>query len=116
MTAFVSRWTLDRARMKEAASADALLATEVADAMARRGIPFRRAHETVGRLVAEAGRSGRSLRELPVSSDFTRGDRASLDVARALARRATIGGTSPKRVGEAAKAARRRIREARVRR
>ncbi len=116
MTALVSRLRLDRARMRKAASDDALLATELADAMARRGVPFRRAHEFVGRLVADAGRSGRSLRDLPVTPEFTRGDRSSLDVARALSRRATIGGTSPKRVAEAAKAAGKRVREARSRR
>jgi len=116
VAALVSRLRLDRARMKEAASDDALLATELADAMARRGVPFRRAHELVGRLFAEAGRSGRSLRDLPVSPDFTRSDRSSLDVTRALARRGAIGGTSPKRVAEAAGDARRRVREARNRR
>ncbi|MGH9442159.1 MAG: argininosuccinate lyase [Thermoanaerobaculia bacterium] len=110
MNALLSGLKLDRVKMKEAASADALLATELADAMARRGIPFRRAHELVGQRVAEALRRGRSIRSLPATRDVTRADLASLDVGRALARRAALGGTSPKRVAEAAREARRRIR------
>jgi Argininosuccinate lyase len=46
------------------ASRDLLLATEVADAMASRGVPFREAHTQVSARIGEAVRSDKTLREL----------------------------------------------------
>jgi argininosuccinate lyase len=54
----------DRERL-EAASADEMLAaTEVADLLVRRGVPFREAHGIVGGLVRDAVERGKSLSEL----------------------------------------------------
>lgn len=56
----------DRAR---AAVADPLLlATDLADYLVRKGVPFREAHEVVGRLVGEATRSGTPLNALPMGT------------------------------------------------
>ena len=96
---------LDRERMRAAASHDLLLATEVADAMAARGIPFRKAHEIVSARVGEAIRRKKTLRELGPSGEITDLDLTALDVDKALAKRGAIGGTSPERVREAAKSA-----------
>ncbi len=54
----------DRARLDEASSDELLAATEVADLLVRRGVPFREAHGIVGGLVREAVERGVSLSEL----------------------------------------------------
>jgi argininosuccinate lyase len=54
----------DRARMEEASGDEMLAATEVADLLVRRGVPFREAHGIVGGLVRDAVERGKSLSEL----------------------------------------------------
>ena len=109
LTALVAGLKLGRERMREAATDDRLLATELADALARRGVPFREAHEVVGRRFAAAEAAGLGLLELPPANGVTPADLASVDLGRALARRAAVGGTSPKRVAQAARRAVSRI-------
>ena len=53
--------TVDPARMRAAASEGYTTATAVADALVRRGIPFRAAHHVVGSLVAQAEAAGLEL-------------------------------------------------------
>jgi len=50
--------------MRQAADDPFLCATDLAEVLALRGVPFREAHEAVGRLVAYALASGKSLRDL----------------------------------------------------
>ncbi len=57
----VSRLVLNRDRA-EAAASGLLLATDAADYLVGRGVPFRRAHEIVGALVQKASRGGQRLR------------------------------------------------------
>lgn len=45
-----------------------LLATDLAERLVRRGVPFRRSHELVGRLVRRAEEAGVPLAELPVDT------------------------------------------------
>jgi argininosuccinate lyase len=54
----------DRARMEAASGDEMLAATEVADLLVRRGVPFREAHGIVGGLVRDAVESGKSLSDL----------------------------------------------------
>ena len=49
----------------QAALSETLLATDVADALVKRGIPFREAHGLVGRLVRAAEERGAALRSVP---------------------------------------------------
>ena len=56
--------TFKRERLQDASSDQLLAATDVADLLVRRGMPFREAHGVVGRLVALAVDSGRRLSEL----------------------------------------------------
>jgi argininosuccinate lyase len=93
---------LNREVMRAAASHDLLLATEVADAMAVRGIPFRKAHEIVSARIGESLRHKKTLRELGPTAEITDLDLAALDVDKALAKRVALGGASPDRVREAA--------------
>ena len=105
----------NEARMREAASDPALVATEAAIYLVRRGAPFRTAHEIVGQLVREAERSGKSFAALPLetlqkfsplfSADFY--DALKLDAA--LASPDVPGGTAPARVREAIAAAKKRL-------
>ncbi len=89
-----------------AALDDMLLATELADYLAERGVPFRQAHHVVGQAVRLALARGIGLRALPLtdyqalSPAFDNGLYAALDVERALARRAALGGTAPAAVAE----------------
>lgn len=109
LTALVAGLKLRRERMRDAARDDRLLATELADALARRGVPFRQAHEIAGRRFAAAEASGVGLLELPPADGVTSADLESVDLGRALARRGTLGGTSPKCVAQAARRAAARI-------
>jgi argininosuccinate lyase len=109
LTVLVHGLKLNRGRMSDAATDDRLLATELADALARRGVPFRQAHEIAGRRFAAAEAAGLGLLELPPSDGVTAADLASVDLGRALARRGAAGGTSPKRVAQAARRAAARI-------
>src|ERR1700730_18271351 len=102
-------------RMREAASDPALLATEAAHYLVRKGAPFRHAHEIVGQIVREAERLGKSFSALPLETlrkysslfadDFY--DALSLDAA--LAGPDVDGGTAPGRVREAIAAANERL-------
>jgi argininosuccinate lyase len=54
----------DRARLEAAAADEMVAATDIADLLARKGMPFREAHGVVGGLVRSAVESGRTLSEL----------------------------------------------------
>jgi argininosuccinate lyase len=104
--------TVNEERTREAATAGYLNATELADYLVKKGVPFRTAHETVGRAVLYAISRGRELHELDPGElrEFSDeiGDDVSdaLDLGAALSAKGTIGGTAPDRVAEALRAAR----------
>jgi argininosuccinate lyase len=56
--------TFNRARLADAASSDALAATDLAEVLVRKGVPFRDAHALVAGLVRETLERGRTLSEL----------------------------------------------------
>jgi argininosuccinate lyase len=62
MTGVVKGLGLDREAMRAAAGREETMAAGLAVALAREGLPFRRAHHVVGTLVAEAQKSGRPLK------------------------------------------------------
>jgi argininosuccinate lyase len=121
--------TVDRERMRAAAAEGFTTATSVADALVRKGIPFRTAHHVVGTLVAGAEAAGIGLDTLddgmiaaalaasddPVARELARNPsigatvRAAADIDAALASCDVIGGTAPDRVHAALRAARARI-------
>ncbi|MEI6136249.1 MAG: argininosuccinate lyase, partial [Chloroflexota bacterium] len=59
--AMLPTMTFDGARGAEAAVANFSLATDIADYLAKKGVPFRDAHEAVGSLVARCEREGRTF-------------------------------------------------------
>jgi argininosuccinate lyase len=88
-------------RLREAAEDPALVATEVADYLVARGVPFREAHEIVGKVLRAADSEGKTIREMPegrlkeFSPAFGPGLDAALTLESALARRSVPGGTAP---------------------
>ncbi len=100
MAGAIAECTFDRERMRGALSS-AMLATDLADHLVRKGATFREAHGAVGRLVRLAEESDRELGDLP-ATDFAAahplfGDDVSeaLSVEHSIARRAVPGGTGP---------------------
>jgi argininosuccinate lyase len=87
-------------KLRALASNPALLATEAADYLVRKGVPFRQAHDLVGKLLREAEKQGKNWIELPlaelqkispeIGSDFAK----SLTVEASLAAKKVPGGTS----------------------
>jgi argininosuccinate lyase len=97
----------DTGAMRNAALQGYTLATELADYLAVKGMPFRDAHQVVGRMVARAIASDRalesfSLPELRAFSTLFSDDVADhLTLEGALKSRDVLGGTAPRRVKEA---------------
>ena len=93
-----------RGRCEAAASDPALLATDLADYLVKKGVPFREAHHIVGALVADAEKLGKPLNALPLetfralSPKFGSDVRQVFDVRKALAARAITGAPSPANV------------------
>jgi argininosuccinate lyase len=91
----------NEARLRAAAQDPALVATEVADYLVAFGVPFREAHEVVGKVLRAAEQDGKSIREMPIerlkefSPAFGRDLGTVLTLESALARRAVTGGTAP---------------------
>ncbi|HEU0368954.1 MAG TPA: argininosuccinate lyase [Candidatus Acidoferrum sp.] len=87
-------------RLRAKAENPALLATEAADYLVRKGIPFRQAHDLVGQVLKEAERRKKMWTDLPlselrrISSAFDADLSASLTVEAALASKKVAGGTA----------------------
>jgi argininosuccinate lyase len=92
--------------MAEAAAGGASWATDLAEALVLRGVPFRDAHEAVGSLVAELEEKGLALAAAPPSllrahhPLLGEGRLPSLDPAESMRRRSGHGGPAPERVDE----------------
>jgi argininosuccinate lyase len=98
--------------MRAAAAEGFATATDLADYLVRKGVPFRDAHEAVARAVREAERAGCGLADLPlpVLRQFApQIDAGALDVLGidgSLAARNHVGGTAPEQVRAAVQRAR----------
>lgn len=134
MTGLMETLVIDRSRMRKAAEEGYTTATAVADALVRRGVPFRTAHHIVGGLVGGAEAEGiGSLAALPdeafraalSGSDEPAAQRlagakgigaalrAAASIEGSIASADVTGGTAPARVGVALAAAKARLAEAR---
>jgi argininosuccinate lyase len=107
-------------RAAERAGAGYATATDLADFLARRGVPFRTAYDTVKRLVSDCAAAGRPLTDLTVDDLrryhplFDEGARLAVSVEHAVAARDVPGGTAPGRVADALAAAEARHAERRA--
>jgi argininosuccinate lyase len=101
VTGMIATTTFDRKKMAEAAPKGFSLATEIADYLVRKNIPFASAHESAGKCVALCEKTFRELHELTAAELFAihpqldEGVLAVLSVDGALKSRTTAGGTAP---------------------
>jgi argininosuccinate lyase len=108
-------------RMARAVDQGHLLATEVADWLAARGVPFRQAHAAAGALVRAASARGVDIGQLSLADmraiypdvTFDESVFAVLDAAKAVDRRDVIGGPARARVLSAIERAERELSEER---
>ncbi len=104
LASLVGGLSVRRRAMARAATAGFLLATELADYLVLKGVPFRRAHAVVGRIVRDRMDRGKDLADVSLDDlrSFSRAfEKDALDVLSvegALERKASIGGTARKRV------------------
>ncbi|HEX3281406.1 MAG TPA: argininosuccinate lyase [Pyrinomonadaceae bacterium] len=114
-TIVLQNLSLNRERMRAAAAKGMLNATELADYLVGKGVPFREAHEVVGKAVLKAIEGGVELGELPLDDLRALSDKIDSDVSKCLtleqtlATKSQIGGTAPARVAEALRSARRLV-------
>jgi len=101
VTGMIATTDFDREKMAFAAPAGFSLATEIADYLAKKSVPFADAHEAAGRCVAMCETSARQLHEL-TDAEFLKihpqldgGVRGVLTVHGAINSRTTSGGTAP---------------------
>jgi argininosuccinate lyase len=101
---------VDSQRTREAANDPGLLATDLADYLVLRGLPFRHAHEVIGKLVAYSIEQKRGFADLTLDefqrfSEIFQPDLfAVLDLDRAIDRRTATGAPSRKNVAGALEA------------
>ncbi|WP_025121401.1 MULTISPECIES: argininosuccinate lyase [unclassified Serratia (in: enterobacteria)] len=104
-----------RPRCQEAAQQGYANATELADYLVAKGVPFREAHHIVGEAVVEAIRQGKPLEDLPLSDlqkfNSVIGDDVYpiLSLQSCLDKRAAKGGVSPQQVASAIAEAKKRL-------
>jgi len=104
LTALLPRLTVNAERMAAATADGFLLATDVADYLVTKGVPFREAHHVVGRVVRQCLQQNRKLESLTprewqeFSRHFGPDLREWLSEEAALARRVAGGGTAPANV------------------
>ncbi len=116
LAAMLPALTFDRERAAAAARSSYVLATDLADYLVRKGLPFREAHQAVAELVRSTQAAGKPLGELTLDeyrscSPLFEEDVLSLDVSASIAARDVPGGTAPGRVSRALKEARARLAE-----
>jgi argininosuccinate lyase len=114
LSAMLPRIEVDAERAGAAAIANYSLATDLADYLVRKGLPFREAHEAVGKLVryAETRRvnlSDLSLEDMRRFSSLFEDDARGIDVMASLRSRDVPGGTAPKQVAAALRKARKHV-------
>jgi len=104
MAAMLRHTTVNAAACARAASDPALLATDLADYLVGKGMPFRQAHHLVGAVVARAEATGKPLNQLTlaelqsVDPAFGRDALGVFDLQRAMAKRNLTGAPGTKEV------------------
>jgi len=97
--------SIDKARCAAAVQAhSAMMATDLADYLVHKGLPFRSAHEVAGQIVADAENSGMQLSEMSLKKMQERDGRFEsdiyewLDPEQSVAKRKVFGGPAPEEV------------------
>ena len=103
-SAMLPKMKINRERMRDAAGDPSLLATDLAEYLARKGMSFRQAHEIVGRLVSHSVAKKKQLNGVPLadlrkySTLFESDVRKVFDLRRSLSARRAVGAPSPENV------------------
>ncbi|HEY8344685.1 MAG TPA: argininosuccinate lyase [Bacillota bacterium] len=106
-TPMLATATFNREKMEKATVDGFLNATDLADFLVQRGLPFRQAHAVVGKAVAQCIQAGLRLEEMSeeelsaLSGVDVSGFRECLDMKKCLEKRRVAGGPSPQAVAEA---------------
>ncbi|HET6465887.1 MAG TPA: argininosuccinate lyase [Nitrospiria bacterium] len=106
LTEMIQGVTVRREAAAKAAEAGFLLATEVADYLVEKGLPFRQAHEVVGRIVRYGLDQHRDLTQIPLeelqkfSNRFQKDIIGYLDLEASLERKQQTGATAKNRILE----------------
>jgi len=117
LTALLPAVRFQPERMREAASRDFPTATDLAEELVRRGVPFREAHEAAGKLVLKAEQRGVPLEKLSVEELRAVAPQLGpetlrvLGVKEAVDRRLVFGGPAPMRIREGLGLAAKAVRE-----
>jgi argininosuccinate lyase len=104
VTGMIATMKVNAEAMRAGAEGGFMGATDLADLLAARGVPFREAHELVGKLVLKAEKTGRqleqfSLEELQeVSPVFDESALETLNPQTVIARKTSEGGTAPEQL------------------
>ncbi len=107
--------TLHPTVMRKAASVEGMMAASLAVALAREGVPFRKAHGMVGSMVADAAKAKIPLRDIARATLLGRHPKIAnrikdfFDPGKAVAAKAARGGTAPAAVRVSLRAARARV-------
>lgn len=117
-TGMIGTIEVKRDAMARAAEAGFATATDLVDYLVRKGVPFRDAHEIVGRVVHHAINTDRGLGQLTLNELQRFGGQIEQDVFEVMSldgsvrSRVHFGGTAPSQVRRAIKRARERLKEA----
>lgn len=115
MAGMIATMTINKDAMAAQAKKGYLAATDVADYLAKKGMPFRKAHEVVGHLVLLCDKRGCDLDDLTLDDFKAESDLFESDITQALnleaivAARTTYGGTGNSIVAEQIKLGRERL-------
>jgi argininosuccinate lyase len=113
-TGLIKGLKINADQMQRAMSGSYLLATDLADYLVGKGLPFREAHKIVGELVQYAIGKGKSFQKLSIAeyrkfSPLFKNDVYGITIDTSVAARNIFGGTSPKQVLAALAGARKLI-------
>ncbi len=105
-TKFLPKIRLDKERMKKMAERGETTATDLVEYLVIKGIPFRKAHRIVGKILKHLRDSGRGLKELTLpelrrfSDKFEKDALKRIKVEASVKDKTSFGGTSPKQVAK----------------
>jgi argininosuccinate lyase len=108
---------INKARMQKAASAGYLNATDLADYLVTRGVPFREAHQCVGKVVSYALKKKKEIHELSIKELQQFAPQIEEEIFGYLAtqqmidRRTSMGGTATKAVNTAIRNAEKKLKQ-----
>ena len=117
MAGMLSSMTVNKEKMLVSTQQDFSNATELADYLAKKGLPFREAHEIVGKLVLECSKAGYYLQDIPLTryqevSSLIEGDiYQALESQTAVQKRDSLGGTGFAQIRQELERAKRQLKK-----